>query len=392
MSKFIPNSTNVDFSFFDEDSGNDLHLPQITQNSAVQGVPINSVYVPAYREKPVATVSGEVLYADFGSNTMRAKKETERRHTFRPVCSGVIYGGKKSKYLQDGQIKEFYIIKTVDIYGNKRSLIVYAEDFESSRLVNVLASQGGLVFLAHKSKAVEAELLQNYIMVVLEASDVIYPEKPSWVEGKYMYIDESYNIDTPFFRNTINVPCTHLGVKEAFENLLSVLCVFKNIYHRIAFMLFYHYIVLQGLIPAELRFDKVISINACEELLKIFRNIFAVFNRDEQKNISLTQNLQALETEIEMRKGTVIFFENTENTANRYFQDKSKNNAAYIARNCSTSLLQFVLNSNFEGYIPDMFNISINDNEVDRSVYLKSLNKIPYLTEHLLNFVTWIRF
>lgn len=140
----------------------------------------------------------------------------------------------------------------------KNKITLNHNEFDGNKLLNILADKGKILFVHTKKDKEECELIRKYIIGIADKDDFEYPEFTDWTKGRYIAAREVYNIGTPFFKHVIR--SRNMSEQEAAEGLLNNINIFLQIKHRLFFLILMHYIVIQRLVPPELRCKKPIYV------------------------------------------------------------------------------------------------------------------------------------
>ena len=378
----------VDFSCFDKrTSENTLPNPaaynSYTSKSNNMCNYNQGVFVPADNTHQMVTTcdTGEMLCYNPAKRLLVAVRNKNNKCYAREVCYGTIVSARIIRYKDRKQIKSLYTIQTLDFYGVEHSFIIKEEDFDSKNFIKLLSEFGRLIFFHYKRDETEAELIQKFIRAIAVIEDNIYPEYPCWVDGKYWFALQSYDIDTPFFNNVLIGADYDINEHNAVQAMIRIFKMFLQPFHFLFFMIIWHYVILQTLISSEF----TIGVYVEKAIYDVVLNALSVFNRDNIKSISITEKYETIERYIKDRKGGVAFIKYTD-VIGGYSQKKAQLNMEKLINSHYDNTVVVIICSMETAQHDDFFKMSLRECEVniDISVDCNSLGK------YAVYFTDWI--
>ena len=330
--------------------------------------------------KPVFdTIIGEYIISDAIKNNMSAVSGKNNKVKKRLISVGIIKECKIIHYISNGEHLNYYIIKTLGSDCRKYEMTLSHNEFDGKNLLDILAAGGKISFVRSKRDKDECELIRKYIINIADKDDFEYPEFIDWINGKYITVGQKYNIETPFFKHIVR--CGNMDTTDAAEGLLNNLNIFSQPKHRLFFLILLHYIVIQRLVPTELRWKKPIYIHSDSELIYVINAVLGIFGDNEIISLSLSR--KRIENEMYMARGTMIFLEIPE-----YGDGNLRNvsdNVDYINAELNLETTVIILCKMYGVFSESAFNISLKEDDVSKGYVNKSV-----CGEHIRHFADWI--
>lgn len=389
----------IDIDFFLNANNEGVVLPGPEENLPTQ----NNINV--YQRKFIPTMvcteenvfdSGERLMADGYSSTMIAVSSNsstsydrnKRSNKIRTVCYGRITYCKEIRYMSENGEEYFFLIETVGNDGNTYIFEINNETFKGN-LTDELSDKGNLAFLKHKGYK-DDDLIRTYIRVSAEKNGFVYPYMPSWKNEEYIFATKKHDVDTPFFHNVISLPDNEMTEAEAQRKVLKMLKILKNKNHRLFFLIIMAYVVLQSLFEEYLRIAEPISINISKKYNSIIYLLLGIFNNCNRSHCTLSDDQDLIDSEINKRTGTVMFLTNSNFYNNFYYKHKAENNLKHVLESKTSDIVTVIVNNDYDAYIDGAFNITVDDNDIDMSVYYKTVQDKQAVSRYLINFAEWL--
>ena len=330
--------------------------------------------------KPVFdTIIGEYIISDAIKNNMSAVSGKNNKVKKRLISVGIIKECKIIHYISNGEHLNYYIIKALGSDCRKYEMTLSHNEFDGKNLLDILAARGEISFVRSKRDKDECELIRKYIINIADKDDIEYPEFIDWINGKYITVGQKYNIETPFFKHIVR--CGNMDTTDAAEGLLNNLNIFSQPKHRLFFLILLHYIVIQRLVPTELRCKKPIYIHSDSELIYVINAVLGIFGDNEIISLSLPR--KRIENEMYMARGAMIFLEIPE-YGNGNLRNVS-DNIDYINAELNLETTVIILCKMYGFFSESAFNISLKEDDVSKGYVNKSV-----CGEHIRHFADWI--
>ena len=354
------------------------YQPILNQGYPAQVCPVQAATtVP---EKPACdTIIGEYIVPDILRNNMYAISGKNNKIKKRLISVGVINECKIIHYSSNGERRNYYIIKMMGSDRQKNKITLNHNEFDGNKLLDILADKGKILFVHTKKDKEECELIRKYIIGIADKDDFEYPEFTDWIKGRYIVAREVYNIETPFFKHIIR--SRNMSEQEAAEGLLNNINIFLQVRHRLFFLILMHYIVIQRLVPPELRCKKPIYVRSDSDLTFVINAALGIFG--DNRVISLSLPKKRIAKEMYMTKGTMAFFEIAE------YGDVSlcnvSENIKYINAEMNADTTVIILCRVYNFFSDSAFNISLKEIEIQKTYVDKDA-----CGEHIRHFADWI--